>query len=301
MKAVWPLLGYVALVFFCGAILAYPIYQLLDPWWDGAAPFHKVVHRTLKLSALVALLPLMYWLGLVSRQHWGYGTNAGSFATGLGIGFLVGIASLGLPVVLLCLLEVRVLTLLSEMTLPILAAILAKAVVVGLVVGFVEETWFRGALFSVVSVLSRTAYPLSAIWITAVMFGLVHFIRTDYTVEPLEATWVDGFVVLAHSFHLFASSAFVDSFLALVAAGFLLGLVRQRWGHIAHCVGIHAGWVVVIKSTQKMTEVNHDSAFAFLVGNYDGVIGYLMFLVFGLLGVGYYARIRSRKTCRADG
>jgi membrane protease YdiL (CAAX protease family) len=285
MRALGPLIGYVAVVFLLGALLSYPVYGLLDSCCNNVAPFHKVVHRTLKLSALIALWPLMRWLRLSSRSQWGYGTSGKTFATDLSLGFLFGIGSLGLMVACLVLLDVRVLTPVSELTEAPFVALLAKVMVAALVIGFVEETWFRGALFSAIS---REIHPWQAVWVTAVLFGGVHFIRGDPATAPLEPTWFDGFVVIANSFHLFASRAFVDSFLALVAAGFLLGLMRQRSGHIAYCIGVHAGWVVVIKTTKKMSEVNTDSPLAFLVGGYDGVIGYLAFLVFSLLSVGYY-------------
>ncbi len=293
MRAVWPLLGYLAGVFALGAALAYPVYGLLDFWWNDAPPFHKVVHRTLKLSALMLLWPLMHGMGLFSRRQWGYGTTSGSFATGVSLGMLFGIGSLGFVVIGLVLLDVRVLTSLPEMTPTAFVVVLGKALAAGLVIGLIEETWFRGALFSVVS---RDSHLLRAVWVTAVLFAAVHFIRADAVIVPLDPTWSDGFVVIANSFYLFADTAFIDSFLALVAAGFLLGLMRQHKGHIAYCIGVHAGWVVVIKTAQKVSEVNKDSPFAFLVGSYDGVIGYLACVVFGLLSVAYYELAVKRTT-----
>ena len=295
MRAVWPLIGYVAGVFALGAVLAYPVYGLLDFWWNEAPPFHKVVHRTLKLSALIALWPLMHWMGLFSRRQWGYAITRGSFATEATLGVLFGIGSLGFLVTGLVLLDVRLLTSLPQMTPTAFVVVLGKALAAGLVIGLIEETWFRGALFSAVS---REMHRVRAVWVTAVLFGVVHFIRADPAIVPLDPTWSDGFVVLANSFHLFAGSAFIDSFLALVAAGLLLGLMRQHQGHIAYCIGVHAGWVAVIKTTQKISEVNHDSPLAFLVGSYDGVIGYLAFVVFGVLSIGYYGLVVRGTTAR---
>jgi membrane protease YdiL (CAAX protease family) len=291
MRAVWPLVGYVAGVFLVAAVLAYPTYTLLNLLWNEAPPFYKVVHRLLKLSALIGLWPLMHWMGLSGRKQWGYGTTHGCFATDLGLGILFGIGSLGLLVTVLVLLDVRTLTLVPEAIPVVLVTMLSKALVAGLVIGFVEETWFRGTLFSVVS---QEIHPLRAVWVTAILFAGVHFIRADPAIAPLDPTWSDGFTVLANSFYLFADSASLDSFLALVAAGFLLGLMRLHRGHIASCIGVHAGWVAVIKTTHKASQVNSDSPSAMLVGGYDGVIGYLALLVFALLSVGYYGLAVSR-------
>ena len=296
MRALWALVGYVAVVFVLGAVLAYPAYALLDHCWNDAPPFHSVVHRTLKLLALIALWPLLHGLGLSSRRQWGYGTSRGTFATDLSLGLLFGIGSLGLLIAFLVMLDVRVLVRLPEMVPAAFLGVLGEALAAGLVIGLIEETWFRGALFSAIS---RETYPLRAVWVTAVLFGAVHFVRADPAVAPLDPTWTDGFVVIAHSFHSFADRTFVGSFVALVAAGFLLGLMRQHSGHIAYCIGVHAGWVAVIKTTKKVSEVNVDSPFAFLVGGYDGVIGYLASLVFFLLCVGYYGLVVSKKDRRS--
>lgn len=298
MKAVWPLISYIAVAFALGAVLAYPVYALLELCWHDAVPFQKVVHRTLKLSALLALWPLMQWLGLSSRSQWGYGTTVSSFAAALSLGFMFGIASLGLVVAFLVLVDVRVLTHPQEMTLVASLVALGEAMAAALIVGLIEETWFRGALFSAISM---DLHAVRAVWVTALLFGAVHFVRADPDLAPLDPSWVAGFTVIAHSFYQFSDSAFIDSFLALVAAGFLLGLMRQRSGHIAACIGVHAGWVTVIKTTRMVSEVNADSPLAFLIGSYDGVIGYLAFLVFGLLSVGYYGlALRGASTGRTN-
>lgn len=298
MTAVWPLIAYVAAVFTLAGVLAYPIHGLLEFCCNEAPPFDKVVHRTLKLSALIALWPLMHWMELNSRRHWGYGARAGSFTADLSFGFLVGVGSLGLVVGCLLLLEVRVLTLRPEMTVAVFVAVLGKAIAAGLVIGLIEETWFRGALFGAIADKTN---PSRAVWVTAVLFGAVHFIRADPASVPVNPTWTDGFTVIAQSFYQFADPAVIDSFLALVAAGVLLGLVRQRSGHLAQCIGIHAGWVAVIKTTKKVSEANPDAPFAVLVGGYDGVIGYLALLVFGMLSVGYYVAAGRTTSRPANG
>ena len=68
----------------------------------------------------------------------------------------------------------------------------------------------------------------------------------------------------------------LDSFVTLVIVGLLLALVRRRTGAIAAGVGLHMGWVLVIKTTITTTRVNDDAPTAFLVGSYDGYTGWLV-------------------------
>ena len=80
----------------------------------------------------------------------------------------------------------------------------------------------------------------------------------------------------------------LDSFLALAAVGVFLSLIRLKTGSLAQCIGVHAGWVLVIKVFRKMTDLDPMSPWAFLVGNYDGTIGYLALGYVLMLGLAYY-------------
>ena len=70
-------------------------------------------------------------------------------------------------------------------------------------------------------------------------------------------SWIHGFQVLSRLFERYAQPlAFVDSFLALVALGILLALVRLRTGAIAACIGLHAAGVCAIFVLRDTTVVN---------------------------------------------
>ena len=93
---------------------------------------------------------------------------------------------------------------------------------------------------------------------------------------------------MSNCFGRFSSPVIIDSLLALFAAGVFLSLVRLRTGNIAQCIGIHAGWVLVIKVTKSISTVNYESGWGFLVGTYDGVIGFMGFAWLCLLSISYY-------------
>jgi hypothetical protein len=73
----------------------------------------------------------------------------------------------------------------------------------------------------------------------------------------------------------------------------LLGLIRARTGHIAACIGLHAGWVCVIGVLRGLSVRNPASPWSFLVGDYDGVVGWLVFAWAALI-IGLYAFLERR-------
>jgi hypothetical protein len=84
----------------------------------------------------------------------------------------------------------------------------------------------------------------------------------------------------------------LDSFVALILVGVFLGMVRERTGHIGWCIGLHAGWVFVIQVARYLTDGNDASPYAFLTGDYDGVIGWLAAGWLATLSAGYAGLIR---------
>ena len=89
---------------------------------------------------------------------------------------------------------------------------------------------------------------------------------------------------------------------ALFLVGVLLGLVRERSGHIGWCIGLHAGWVFVIQVTRQLTDGNEASPYAYLVGDYDGIIGWAAAGWIGLLALGLRFLPQARATAgRSNG
>ncbi len=65
----------------------------------------------------------------------------------------------------------------------------------------------------------------------------------------------------------------VDAFIALWCVGLLLALVRRRWGDIAGCIGLHAGFVAAIAVFRKVSSPVPAGEWSFLVGSFDGLLG----------------------------
>ncbi len=256
-----------------GSLLGYPAYLLVHPL-NADWPFHRIANRVSMLLLLISLVWLLRYLRANNRRSLGYGLERQQFlrlcAVALGLG-----AAILLPVVgLFMLLDVRVLRPDAVLAPGPLLAILASGLLSGLVVAFIEETLLRGAMHSAIE---RESGPWAAVTLTAIVYAAVHFLgRTR--IPHAEVDWMSGVDLLRGTLSGFANPlALLDSFMALFAVGLLLGLVRVRTGSIAACIGLHAGWVWVIAVTRELTVRNPEAPWGFLVGSYDGIVGWMVF------------------------
>lgn len=290
-----PFLIYVLAIFVATAVTSYPVFLGLEALGLRDMPFDEMVMRLLKLYGLLGLWPLLSSFGINTRAAWGYGPGRGrrGFSTGLLLGGAIGIASMALVVLILLILDIRVARPGVSLSPPVLTILALQSAFAGLMVGFIEETWFRGALQSSIAHVSNSAF---AIVIISLLYGAMHFVSADISIPTDEVRWLSGTAVLFTCLHSFRDPAFFDSLFALAAGGFLLGLVRYRTGRIAECIGIHAGWVMVVKILRQTTYPNADASWSFMIGSYDGVIGILAGLWFSSLAVAYYVRSRRRMT-----
>ena len=260
---------YVAAAFLVPAVLAWPLHAGLAAV-GVAFPFERLVFRLMELCALAGLWPLLAVLGRRGAAAWGFG--APHFWRPLLSGLVAGVAMMAAPVAVLVAAGVRApdpaVTLGLDTVVRWAPLVLAGALAVALV----EEVWFRGALFTAL----RSAGGGAAVAATSLLYALVHFIRPNAHIPPGDASWGAGAEAVAGSFDRLGSIAIWDSFLALCIAGAFLAWRRMETGGIAECIGIHAGWVIVIAVTKKATVLDPGAAGASLVGGYDGIIGLLV-------------------------
>ncbi len=252
------------------ALVAWPVWQLahaVQPDW----PFHKVVSRLWQLLLLAGLVLTVRRLGLRGPEDWGYGLARGralrQFAAGLAIG-LVTMLPMTLAMGVLGIHDLR-----PEFAIAMLFESIAAGAVAGLAVALVEETFFRGLMFR--AVLRESGFAV-ALWSTALLYSAIHFLAR-VRVPQAEIGWDSGIALLGAAFARFADPAsIVDSFVTLVLVGLLLGLVRHRTGSIAAGIGLHMGWVCVIKSTTAVTVADEGARWSFLISSFDGYTGWLV-------------------------
>jgi membrane protease YdiL (CAAX protease family) len=270
MRALAWFLGAIGGTLLLAAALAWPVWTVahaLQPDW----PFHRVISRFWQLLLLLGLLLALRRLALSGRADWGYGLPRPEFLRQAAAGFALGAAiMLPMSVTMLALgiLEPR-----AGLGLAAIAGAIASGALLGLAVSVVEETFFRGLMFRAVS---REAGFAVAAWATAVVYAAIHFFaRTKIPSD--EVAWDSGFRLLGGVLtHFTHPLPVLDSFLTLLLVGLLLAGVRERTGAVAACIGLHAGWVCIIKATKDLTTANPDAAAAFLVGPFDGYTGLLV-------------------------
>ena len=284
-----------AFVLITGAALAYPVHTLQGLWME--TDFEQVANRAVLGLGILMLLVLFRKFGFRSWQDIGFPAKGTQLWKDTLNGFGAGLLIMGPVVAGLLLTQNRVLDLQWDWSLPSLAKLLTTAVISSGVVALLEETFFRGALLS--AVLQRGSVTLAVVS-TSFLYALVHFLQPEAHIDPNALGWVSGFALLHDAFaFLYSPALMFDSFIALFAAGILLALIQLRTGRLAVCIGAHASWVFTIKLFKRVTNSNEGSAFAFLTGNYDQVIGYLA-AIFLILAIVVYLKI-SRQTGEKTG
>lgn len=273
------------------AVLTYPAWLLVGT--ISVEPVHRVMNRLAMLIALIGLVVLTRRLGLANRAAMGYGLPRGEFMRQLAIGWLGGVMLMAPLVALLLGLEVRTL---KEGFVQMLPASIAGGFVSGLAVALIEETFFRGVLFTALSpgsnigappgdrdAVARSSGILAAVLAPSLLYACLHFLGGRLRIPNDEVSWLHGFTVLGRLFERYADPlVFVDSFLALTMLGILLALVRWRTGAIAACIGLHAAGVCVIAVLRTSTTLE-ETRFSAIVGSYDGVIGWAALAWFGAI------------------
>lgn len=260
--------------------LTYPAWLLVGT--ISVEPVHRVMNRIAMLLALIGLVFLTRRLGLSNRESMGYGLRRAQFIRQLVVGWLVGFALMAPLAGLLLGLDIRELKPGFEggwLTLFL------SGTVAGFAVAFIEETFFRGVLFSAVR---RTSGIMAAVIAPSLLYAALHFLGGRLRVPADEVTWHHGFLVLGRLFERYTQPlAFADSFLALLMLGVLLALIRLRTGAIAACIGLHAAGVCTIAMLRETTAVDTTAEYAEWVGTYDGVIGWAALAWFAVIVVAY--------------
>jgi uncharacterized protein len=290
MRAFLWFLGLTALALAAIAVFAYPAWVLLHPFFDF--PFHRVGERIGMLALLVGFLLVARRLRLADRASLGYGLPRRAFLRETSLGLALGVASMLAVVGLMTalgLLDWRPAAGLTGMDLLRLVALRAGS---GLAVAFIEETFLRGAMHTAIERESGTRL---AVLLTALLYAATHFLAS-YHIAPEQVTSSSGLELLAGTLHSWAQPAgIVDAFLALLAVGVLLGMVRAATGNIAACIGLHAGWVWVMLVAHELTRPLRAVPLSFLLSRFDGFVGWLVLAWTAVLAVPLW-RFYARRT-----
>ena len=269
MRAFVWFLAAVCIALLIGACIAYPAFQLASTMGDWA--FHRVASRIAMLVLAVELYWLARHLAIRSKADFGYGLPRRRFLSQCILWSIVGIAT-AIPGALFLLgTQIRVLDPAFTVSATSLLKIFLVGVGSGVAVALIEETVMRGAIHTSIQ---RQSGPWAAALLTAPLFALLHFFA-KVRIPPEEIGWSSGFDLITRSFAPLAHPvAVLDSFLAWLVVGLLLSLTRVLTGNIAVAIGLHAGWVIILRMLQQSTERGPPGHYDLWVGQFDGLVGY---------------------------
>jgi uncharacterized protein len=251
-----------------GALLSYPAFELTSSFANFA--FHRVASRIVMLLLVVELLWLCRRLGIVHKRDLGYGLPWRKFLKVSLLWGAIGAATAAVGAAFLLATHLRVMQ--SGLTLSgfSLLRIFAIGLASGIAVALLEETVMRGAMHTAIE---RESGPWTAALLTAPLFAVLHFFAKA-SIPAAQLNWGSGFDLLLRSFAPLGHPALVfDSFLAWLLVGLILSLTRVLTGNIAVAIGLHAGWVLVLRMLQEATGSGYAPGYSLWVGRFDGLLG----------------------------
>ncbi len=269
MRAFAWFFGAMLLAGLIAACLAYPVHQLTLHF--AAFAFHRVAGRIAMLALILELVWVCRHLRLRSKADFGYGLPWRRFLTISLLAGVVGMASAALGAAFLLGTGLRVRDPAFVPSALAYLHIFAVGVGSGLGVALLEETVMRGAMHTAVA---RESSAWAAALLTAALFAVLHFFA-KVRIPAAELHWGSGFDLLARSFAPLADFGLVfDSLLSWLLIGLLLSMTRVLTGNIAAAIGLHGGWVVVLRMLQEATQRGTTPDYSAWVGRFDGLLGY---------------------------
>lgn len=261
-------------------LLAAPLgLALLQSQMIDEAPA-RVLGRAAQMLMLLGLWPFLHSLGLADRVSLGFTFTAAQLRRQIAVGWILGALMMAGILALLVVSGARVLDIGQSGWLIAVLKTALRALLAGLLIALLEESFFRGALFTAIR---RQGSLMQAAGWSAALYALVHFMKphappVDHAGDAAAMLWMLGSV-----FSGLLDLRHLDSMFALWLAGVLLALLRARSGGIALGIGLHAGWVFVIQTGRRLSDGVDQSGWAWLAGDYDGVIGWLAAALLALL------------------
>lgn len=268
-----------------GLLLATVLLPVAYPFIESALGQDTEPSRALyRLAMLLMLLGLPWFLKGLRLDRWhtlGFTLPVRPAWAAVFLGVCMGVAILSVVVFGLQLSGVRYFSPRADLGAGELLEVALVALISGLLIGLVEETFFRGMIHAGMR-RSMSFWPTALL--TGTFYAAVHFIRPAELPAGLEVDLAASVGMLTAGLaHLGDLPVIHDSFLALLMAGIFLSMVRERTGNIFWVIGIHAGWVLVIRLTKLLTDVDYADGLPIWVGNYDGVTGWMAFIWLALL------------------
>ena len=254
-------------------------------------PFHKFIGHVTLLTGIISCFIYLKITDVPLIKGFGFGRNKNIFMQLILKGWLFGLLILSVLIMLYLVLGIYIIEEDLKLSLLFITKLFIKTLLAGSVIAIIEESIFRGALFSG---LEKKGGPLLAVIITSLLYASVHFIKYRQAVPAVDIYWFSGVLMIPDALYRFSDPAIIDSFLTLAVLGVFLSITRLKTGNIALAIGIHAGIVMVMKISRDITDYVDGNNLALLVNKYDHLLGILAVCWLACLCIIYYRLTGTR-------
>ncbi len=246
--------------------------------------FSKVSNRAIILAAVVLLWPLLKSLKIRSLDELGLARNPNrwkDFAVGWGVA-VAAMAVLGL-----ILLKLEVYRMKDEPPWGSLATIAGS----GLVIAFLEEWVFRGAILGT---FRRQLGDYTGLFCVSALFSILHFLNSPATaVAPDQVNWLSGFTIMPERFEKFREPMqLLGGFSTLFVFGWVCGWAVIRTRGLALAMGFHAGMVLGKFGFNRLTKRPKDMRDLLPWLGEDMTVGLVGVGIVALVGGGLWVYVR---------
>ncbi len=156
-------------------------------------------------------------------------------------------------------------------------------ILAGLLIGLIEEFFFRGVIFQAFVYRLKWKLPVS-VAVTSFFYSLVHFLSHKKPFVGPEPTWIDSLRLVAAPFQALQHwPEFWPEAAGLFLFGIILNLLVIQTKSLYPAIGLHAGCVFFVKMDGLFVDFL-DAQNKIFFGSkkmYDGLIGWLFLLVMG--------------------
>jgi len=289
MRAIIVFCLFIVLAFIVGAVLAYPLKLLLDPVLELA--FRKYLTYATLISGLIISGIYLQLYNLLSFKAFGYNEKFITFLKGMFNGFVYGLSIMLLIEIVLFLLGIHEIDTTRNYSIDSILLLISKAIIVGVLIATIEESIFRGALFTG---LYKETGAVIATFFSSLVYAAVHFIRYRDIPADSDIGWTTGLTMMPEAFRRFHEWSIIDYFSTLFIFGVLLALLRLKHKNISACIGVHAGIVMLIKISDYTTNRTYGGTYDYLVSQYNSTFGWISFIIIFLFTIFYFVKIQRK-------
>jgi membrane protease YdiL (CAAX protease family) len=154
----------------------------------------------------------------------------------------------------------------------------------GLLIGIIEEFFFRGFIFRSLMHLLKNRLFLSVL-ITTSFYAIIHFIGMKKIFVDSTPNFIDGLRLIGAPFHSLAQlPKFWPEAFGLFLFGLALNGAAYKSGSLFPSIGLHAGCVFFVKLDDSFLQFHADRSFFW--GSkilYDGFLGWFLLGVMALV------------------